>query len=97
MAFGWSAGDILTAIYFIIDVAGALDDIPGSGHDYRNTTSFLEDLSEHALVPLLTCPAVDVYPEYKASIDKQVKAIKEPVNKFIEGVKALEKGFGRPA
>jgi len=96
MAFGWSAGDILTAINFIIDVASALDDISGSGKDYRNTTAFLEDLSEHALAPLLTCPALDGYPEYKASIDKQVKAIKEPVSKFMKNVKTLEKDLGVP-
>lgn len=96
MAFGWSAGDILTAINFILDVASALDDISGAGNDYRNTTSFLEDLSEHALAPLLTCPALEAYPEYKASINKQVNAIKEPVEKFIGKVKGLEKDLGVP-
>jgi hypothetical protein len=96
MAFGWSAGDILTAINFILDVASALDDISGSGHSYRTTTSFLEDLSEHALAPLLTCPALDAYPEYKASINKQVLAIKDPVTKFVNKVKGLEKDLGVP-
>ncbi len=96
MSFGWSAGDILAAINFILDVASALDDVSGAGHDYRNITSFLEDLSEHALAPLLTCPAIDTYPDYKASIGKQVLAIRGPVAKFIAKVKGLETDLGVP-
>jgi hypothetical protein len=96
MSFGWSVGDIVTAISFLRDVASALNDVSGSGAEYRRTTSFLEELSEHALAPLLTCPALDAYPEYKGPIDKQVEAIKEPVTKFIESVKGLEKDLGVP-
>jgi hypothetical protein len=96
MAFGWSAGDILSAINFILDVASALSDTSGSGTSFRSTTTFLDDLCTSALSPLLTCPALDAYPEQKAAITKQVLAIKTPVKEFIDSVKSLEKDLGVP-
>jgi hypothetical protein len=51
MAFGWSAGDILSAINLIIEVANALDEVSRSAKEFQEASSFLRDLNS-ALSPL---------------------------------------------
>lgn len=93
MSFGWSAGDILAAGKFILDVASALDDVKGAAKDFREASSFLKNLNA-ALTPLEAFTALDSRPEYKADIEREVKAIKTPIEKFIDDVKETQKILG---
>lgn len=50
MAFGWSAGDILSAINFIIRVASALDEVDGEVEAIKGPIEkFVNDKSVRAL------------------------------------------------
>ena len=93
MAFGWSAGDILTVINFIFEIAQALDDVDGAAKEFRDASTFLKDLKS-ALVPLQTFTALDTKPVYKHEIEQQVLEIKIPVEKFIYDVRDLQKDLG---
>jgi hypothetical protein len=93
MAFGWSAGDILTAINFIFEIAQALDEVDGAAKEFRDASTFLKDLKS-ALVPLQTFTALDTKPEYKKEIEQQVLEIKIPVERFIHDVRDLQEDLG---
>lgn len=95
MAFGWSAGDILAAMNFVITVAKALDDVSGAAQEFREASAFLRDL--HAeLTPLQKFTALDAEPAYKKEIECQVQAIKVPIERFINdaGVVNMQKSLG---
>lgn len=92
MAFGWSAGDILAALKFIIDVAQALDDVNGAPQDFRNASNFLRSLDK-TLAPLQNA-ALDASPEYKAHIESEVAAIRKPIEAFMKDVERMTKRFG---
>ncbi|KAN0113248.1 hypothetical protein V8E51_006199 [Hyaloscypha variabilis] len=93
MAFGWSAGDIFTAIKFIIDVASALDDISGARKEFRQSATFLRNLDK-SLSPLRTFTALDAQPEYKADIEEEVDAIRRPIETFMTDVEGMAKKLG---
>jgi hypothetical protein len=95
MAFGWSAGDILSAINFIIQVASALDEVDGAPKEFRDASSFLKQLNS-ALTPLRTFTALETKPAYKIEITQQVEAIKGPIEKFVndKSVRALQNNLG---
>lgn len=92
MAFGWSAGDILAALKFIIDVAQALDDVNGAPQGFRKASSFLRSLDK-TLAPLQNA-ALDANPEYKADIESEVEAIRTPIEAFMKDVEGMAKQFG---
>jgi rubrerythrin len=95
MAFGWSAGDILSAINFIIEIANALDEVDGAAKQFREASVFLRDLNT-TLKPLQTFTVLDTKPTYKKEIENQVEAIRTPIETFIndDDVKALQKSLG---
>jgi hypothetical protein len=59
MSFGWSAGDILAAAEFVLEVTRALDEVDGAAKDFRTASSFLKNLnsalahSRHSLPSIL--------------------------------------------
>ncbi|KAH0541794.1 hypothetical protein FGG08_003749 [Glutinoglossum americanum] len=92
MAFGWSPSSILAAINFIVDVAKALDEAEGAGKEFREAISFLRSLD-----PILRpFAAPDANLDYKAEIDRQVMAIKIPVERFMGDVEGMERDLGVP-
>ena len=93
MAFGWSAGDILAALKFVVDVAQALDDVNGAPKEFRQASSFLRNLDK-ALAPLRTFTALEAKPEYKADIESEVQAIRTPIEAFMKDVEGMAKRFG---
>lgn len=95
MSFGWSAGDILAAARFLINVANALDDVDGAPKDFRDASSFLKKLNA-SLTPLEAFSALDSKPTYKAQIEAEAKAIKSLIDKFIVDVKDIQKALGIP-
>lgn len=95
MAFGWSAGDILAAINFIIKISSALDEASGSSSKFREASCFLRDLNS-ALRPLETLSLLETKTVYQDEIERQVEGIRGPVEKFLnsEEVKKLQDDLG---
>jgi hypothetical protein len=96
MSFGWSAGDIATAITVIYNLVEALDSCDGSAAEYRDTVSFLQDLNR-TLEPLQTFTAWNVYPDYGRDITNHINSIKEPVEQFIASILKYEPSLGAKA
>jgi hypothetical protein len=71
MSFGWSAGDIATAVKLIYNVIQALDSCDGAASDYREAVSFLRDL-KRTLDPLETFAAWKADPSYRKDIEEQL-------------------------
>lgn len=96
MSFGWSAGDIATAIAVTYNLIQALDDANGAAKEYREAVSFLNDL-KRTLEPLHTFTAWGAYPAYGREIGQQVDHIKEPVQDFLAAVLKYEPSLGANA
>ena len=96
MSFGWSAGDIATAVTLVYNPIQALDSYDGTASDYREAVSFLRDL-KLALEPLQTFTAWNAYPAYGRDIGEQVEYIKEPVEQFLAEVLKYEPSLGTNA
>jgi hypothetical protein len=96
MSFGWSVGDIATAIAVIYNLVEALDSCDGSAGEYRDTVSFLQDL-KLSLEPLQSFTAWNAYPAYGREITKHVNSIKDPVKEFIDSILKYEPSLGTKA
>ncbi|KAJ3536342.1 hypothetical protein NM208_g6767 [Fusarium decemcellulare] len=96
MSFGWSAGDIATAVKTVYNIYEALDSCRGAPKEYREAVSFLRELTR-TLGPLETLAAWKAYPEYGKDIGKQVESIKGPVNDFLQTVLKYEPSLGAEA
>jgi hypothetical protein len=93
MSFGWSSGDIATALKLIYHLIEALDSCDGAASDYREAVGFLRDL-KRTLDPLQAFAAWNAYPVYAKEIEGQVKQIREPVESFLEAVVKFEPALG---
>ncbi|KAI0543273.1 hypothetical protein F4679DRAFT_569382 [Xylaria curta] len=96
MSFGWSAGDIATAVTVVYNLIQALDSCDGAASDYRESVSFLRDL-KRTLEPLQTFTAWSAYPSYGRDIREHVGHIKEPVGQFLAMVQKYEPSLGSKA
>ncbi|KAI1745799.1 hypothetical protein F4680DRAFT_113646 [Xylaria scruposa] len=96
MSFGWSAGDIATAVTVVYNLIQALDSSNGAASNYRETVSFLQDL-KRTLEPLQTFTAWNVYPAYGQDIGEHVGHIKEPVERFLAAIRKYEPSLGARA
>ncbi|KAE9368964.1 hypothetical protein N431DRAFT_513369 [Stipitochalara longipes BDJ] len=93
MSFGWSAGDIATAIVVTYELIQALDDTHGAAKDYREAVTFLTDL-KRVLEPLQAFTALDAYPVYRREINQQADLIKQPITEFLAAVLKYEPSLG---
>ncbi|KAH7348387.1 hypothetical protein BKA65DRAFT_550458 [Rhexocercosporidium sp. MPI-PUGE-AT-0058] len=89
MSFGWSTGDVASAIKITYNLIQALDSIDGSASDYREAVAFLRDL-KRTLEPLQTYTAWNAYPVYGNDIKEQVECIREPVEQFLASLLKYE-------
>jgi hypothetical protein len=96
MSFGWSAGDIATALAVTYNLIQALDDAYGAANNYREAVAFLGDL-KRVLEPLQTFTAWSAYPMYGGEIKKQLEQIKRPVQEFLTAVLKYEPSLGEKA
>ncbi|KAB8296727.1 hypothetical protein EYC80_002147 [Monilinia laxa] len=84
--FGWSAGDLVSAISVIVEVSKALKDAGGAKEDYRECVAFLESL----IVTLQL-----LYKYYEANLNQnelsevkpQILLIQDPIDAFTKSVK----------
>ncbi|KAL2064535.1 hypothetical protein VTL71DRAFT_3672 [Oculimacula yallundae] len=93
MSFGWSAGDIASAISILIDVVQALDEADGASADYRKVSTFLASLTStlSTLQILSNMPAA-----LSVSLSDKIKEIQEPVEQFQENIKKYKEKLGVP-
>jgi hypothetical protein len=96
MSFGWSAGDVATAIALTYKLIQALDTCDGAAGDYREAVSFLRDLTR-SLEPLQAFTSCNANLIYGRQIEEQVKCIKEPVERFLANVRKYEPSLGTAA
>src|ERR1700686_3578876 len=93
MSFGWSSGDIATAVKLIYNLIQALDTCNGAAGDYREAVGCLQDL-KRTFDPLQTLAALNAYPSYARGIEEQVAQIREPIESFLKGVVKFEPALG---
>ena len=93
MSFGWSAGDIATALTLLYSIIEALDDVNGAADNYREAMGFLRDL-KRTLEPLQTLTVWNAYPTYKNEIAEQVQYIRGPVEEFLNAAVKYEPSLG---
>jgi hypothetical protein len=96
MSFGWSAGDIATAVTLLYNVIEALDDVNGAAGNYREAVGFLRDLNR-TLTPLETLTTWNAYPTYGKEITDQVRYIRGPVEEFLNAAVKYEPSLGPKA
>jgi hypothetical protein len=96
MSFGWSAGDIATAVTLLYNIIEALDDVDGTASNYREAMGFLRDL-KRTLEPLLTLTAWNAYSTYANEIAEQVQHIRGPMEEFLNAAVKYEPSLGAKA
>ncbi|KAN0093471.1 hypothetical protein V8E51_016655 [Hyaloscypha variabilis] len=96
MSFGWSAGDIVTAIAVTYNLIQALDDTHGAAKDYREAVAFLDGL-RRVLEPLQTFTDWGASPTYGRGMGQQVDLIKQPIAEFLDAVLKYEPSLGEDA
>lgn len=90
MSFGWSAGDIATAISIVVKICKALDDTFGASSEYRDITLFLGNL-RYTLDKLLK---ISENPELEnaAQLREQVDIMRPKVTSFLE---LIDRKYGK--
>jgi hypothetical protein len=97
MSFGWSVGDIATAITVLYNLIEALDSCSGAAGEYREAVGFLRNL-KRTLDPLQTFTAAwKAYPTYGRDIGEQVAHIKQPIESFLATILKYEPSLGEKA
>jgi len=96
MSFGYSAGDIASALTLIYNIIEALDSIDGAASDYREAVGFLQAL-KRTLHPLQSYTSWHAYPNYGEQIKEQVVQIKGPLERFLKEVVKFEPSLGTKA
>lgn len=93
MSFGWSAGDIVSALTLARDLYVAFDHCSGVSEDYREAAAFLHSLVT-TLEPLQTFAELNARPRYVSDIRQQVDRIKGPVESFLREISQFERTLG---
>ncbi|THV49372.1 hypothetical protein BGAL_0198g00100 [Botrytis galanthina] len=85
-AFGWSVGDLVSAISVVAKVSKALKDVGGAADDYRETVLFLESLNI-TLTTLHGLYESNVDPSVLSGVQSQLELVQKPIDVFTEKVK----------
>jgi hypothetical protein len=93
MSFGWSVGDIISAVNLIREVANALDPSEGASKQYQTVIEYLNDVKK-TLDHFENLPIFQNNALYKEEICQEVHAIKVPVVNFVAEVKRYEPALG---
>jgi Mg2+ and Co2+ transporter CorA len=90
MSFGWSAGDIVSAIKLITEIVNALDEAQGVVDEYRSTTYFLTSLTRTIAVfsELETNQLPDAL---KTELSSQLYHIKIHIEAFLSEISQYRK------
>jgi hypothetical protein len=93
MSFGWSAGDIITALKLLHQIATALQDSGGASSEFQDTLSFLRTLSQ-SLQHLNALQAVPLDPILADSLREQCDHIRNPLQAFLDDVQRFKPALG---
>lgn len=94
MSFGWSAGDIVSAVKLLYQIGTALRDSHGASSDFQDTISFLETLTR-TLEHLNTLNTLSVNPTIATNLREQCDHIRRPLQSFLEYVRPrFERALG---
>jgi hypothetical protein len=93
MSFGWSAGDIAAAVSLLVEVLKSLDNANGAVKDYRNSITFLKNLTQ-TLKLLRTFAEANLEVSYKDEIFDAVEGIKVPVKEYLDLIVKYEDSLG---
>lgn len=85
-AFGWSVGDLVSAISVVAKISKALKDVGGAVDDYHETILFLESLNI-TLNTLHGLYEANVDPNVLLGVQSQLELVKKPIDTFSEKVK----------
>jgi len=93
MAFGWSAGDIVSAVSTLVKVGKALKGSGGAASEYQDAIGFLTSV-EKTLKGLNAI--VDQYPdlEWEAELQEQAKNLKSAVDDFHQKIAKYDRSLG---
>ena len=106
MSFGWSAGDIITALEWLYKIGSALQEAGGTKTEFQETTlvltgleSTLEFVRKQQESPLLPRPSnshlsPSQISAYDAILTTQVDFIKTAVTKFLDEIEKYDKHLG---
>lgn len=83
ISFGWSAGDIASALTLVYNLIEALDSVDAATSDYREAVSFLQAL-KRTLDPLQAYSSWHAYPNYGKEIKLQILRIQGPLERFLQ-------------
>ncbi|CCD55535.1 hypothetical protein BofuT4_P155260.1 [Botrytis cinerea T4] len=84
--FGWSVGDLVSAISVVAKVSKALKDVGGAVDDYRETVLFLESLNI-TLTTLHGLYESNADPSVFSGVQSQLELVQKPIDAFTEKVK----------
>jgi hypothetical protein len=93
MSFGWSAGDIISALKLVHQVTTALQDSGGASSDFQDTLSFLGTLSQ-SLQHLNALQAVPLDLSLAGSLREQCDHIRNPLQAFLDDVQRFKPALG---
>jgi hypothetical protein len=85
MSFGWSAGDIASAIKLVYQIGSALRDSGGAASEFQDSLSFLETLSL-TLEHLSALEVVLSDSGFRGHLREQCDHIRVPLTEFLQNV-----------
>lgn len=94
MSFGWSAGDIITALNLIADVVSALRDAGGAAEEYQRTTTELEHLKQ-ALSEVCKLEASEGLETTVYAIQRTALTCQKPLVDFLESIKGYNASLAK--
>jgi hypothetical protein len=89
MSFGWSAGDVVSAMKLLYTVGKALKESCGASSDFAETSSFLLAL-QTTLRLLQSLDTVAINPEFAESFKELCRQIQLPLDAFLKDVLKYE-------
>ena len=92
-AFGWSVGDLVQAIQFMVRIGQALKDTGGASDDYQESVDFIHGvevtLKNLEVVARLSPTGAAIH-----SIAPQAQRIQQCVRSFMESIEGYETSLG---
>jgi hypothetical protein len=89
MAFGWSAGDIASALKLLLTVGKALKEACGASSEYAETQSFLRTL-QTTLQNVQAFDETFIGPHRAGKLREQCNLLRLPVTAFLDDIKRFE-------
>jgi hypothetical protein len=93
MSFGWSAGDIVSAINTLMTVGKALRESGGSASEFQHATSFVTGVSK-TITAIQTVMQTNPNLEWQTELSDQAENLKTVVKDFKKKVEKYELSLG---